>query len=673
MTLIPKADRLTFRHACAIGIISLLLCPATVDAAPETTTPSAPFTSADVFGLKGVTDVQISPDGRSIAYLGTDTDIMIDGRRTTIRIIDIASGRERLLAADASMPRWSPDGRSIAYAGRGESGSTQLIIADATGDARRVVADLPSSASAIVWSPDGQTMALVIFVATPTPVPSSPVEQPAGAKWAGAPRIITSVHYQRDGQTKVEPGRMQIFTVAVAGGAPAQRTSGDADIEGDPVWTADGAGLIIGARNGAELARSYQTARLFLVRAAGTAQTALSPAALGARAPAVAPDGSRIAFIGVAQDGRDYTPSGLYVMNVDGTGLCRLDGTFDRELDSPTWSADGRSIYVGYGDHGNGKVARFDLAGHRTVVASGIVGDYTVSRAGVVAFAGGRPDSPADVVLATRQGKQRRLTNRNAALLAGKSLGKIRPLAVRSSLDGQAVGTWLTLPPGFRAGRRYPTIMVIHGGPYGYDGPIWSTTDQLYAAAGYVVLHANYRGSTSYGFAFADRIARDFPGPAYTDLMSAIDAAVTAGVADPSRLFITGGSAGGLLTAWTVGSTDRFRAAMAEKPVINAVSKALTTDQYVGSAATFGAEAWEAPERYWTSSPLSRVAKVNTPTMLVVGEEDRRTPVSESQQFYNALTLRGIPTALVVVPGASHSTIGSKPSQLIADVDITLD
>lgn len=657
----------------AIAIFVMALLPAAGTAAPPGAGPLAVLTPADVFRLKRVGDVRISPDGRSVAYLASDTDIMIDGRRSSIRIIDVATGRERVLAEDASSPRWSPDGRSIAYLGRRPGGKFRLIVAEPARDARRTVAELPDVPSAIVWSPDGSTLAFTMFVAADVRARVVSVRQPQGAKWAPPPRVITTARYQSDEGGLLRPGRDRLFTVPISGGTPAQHTSGDVDVVGDPAWTADGAAIVIAERHRGEREIGDGAVRLYRVPLSGGAEKALSPAGLVALAQAVSPDGRSIAFSAFANDGRDYSPLGLYVMGIDGTGLHRLDGKLDRDVYEPSWSPDGRSIYVLSNDRGIDTVLRFGLDGKVALVASGTFDGYTVSCDGAIAYAMGRTDRPADVAVKEPGGPPRLLTARNDTVLATKTLATVRPLEVRSSLDRHAVGAWLTLPPGHREGQRHPMILSIHGGPYGYDSPIWSTTDQLYAAAGYAVLHANYRGSVSYGFAFADRIARDFPGPAYTDLISAVDAAVAGGFAEPARLFVTGGSAGGLLTAWIVGSTDRFRAAMAEKPVINSMSQALTTDQYGNAGVEFGSKPWDVSAKVWAASPLSLVGRVKTPTLIVVGEEDRRTPVSESLQFYNALIIRGIPSELVIMPGASHSTLGSKPSQLVSAIDLTLE
>ena len=197
----------------------------------------------------------------------------------------------------------------------------------------------------------------------------------------------------------------------------------------------------------------------------------------------------------------------------------------------------------------------------------------------------------------------RKLTDLNRQL-AGKRLGELRELSVTAP-DGGRVPSWILLPPGYQPGQRVPTILEIHGGPAAAYGPFFSTDYQLYAAAGYAVLFTNPRGSTSYGQAFTDGIERRYPGPDYDDLMAAVDGAVAAGLADPDNLFVTGGSGGGVLTAWIVGKTDRFRAAATQKPVINMVSQVLTADGVPYFARYwFGKMPWEDPQGYWKRSPL---------------------------------------------------------------------
>lgn len=238
-----------------------------------------------------------------------------------------------------------------------------------------------------------------------------------------------------------------------------------------------------------------------------------------------------------------------------------------------------------------------------------------------------------------------------------------------SSHDSMEIEGWVMKPPGFDPEKQYPVILEIHGGPHSAYGPNYSTEAQLFAAAGYVVFYTNPRGSTSYGEKFANEIDLAYPGYDYDDLISGVDALIDKGYVDSDQVFVTGGSGGGVLTAWIVGKTDRFRAAVVAKPVINWASFVLTADlNYFFATTWFDAAPWEDYESYWKRSPLSLVGNVSTPTMLLTGEEDYRTPMSETEQYYQALKHRGVDTLMVRIPGASHS-IYARPSNLIAKVN----
>jgi dipeptidyl aminopeptidase/acylaminoacyl peptidase len=369
-------------------------------------------------------------------------------------------------------------------------------------------------------------------------------------------------------------------------------------------------------------------------------------------------------------------------MNADGTGARTLTTGLDRDVGNPRWAADGRSIFVDYADRGTTKVARVSLDGRVETVAAGAVGSEldrpyqggssTVAKDGTVAYPAGDALHPADVAVA-KGGRSRLLTHLNADLFEGKTLAQVRPLPVTSKAGGLPIDAWMVTPPNYDPARKYPLILEIHGGPFAAYGPNWSTQDQLYAAAGYVVVYANPRGSTSYGEAFANRIHHNYPSQDYDDLMSVVDAAIATGSVDPANLFVTGGSGGGLLTAWIVGKTDRFRAAVSQKPVINWTSEVLTVDGYTFMAKYwFGKMPWEDPEQYWRRSPLSLVGNVKTPTAVMVGDEDHRTPPSEAEQFYDALQLRSVPTVMIRVPGASHGGLAERPSQLVGETDAIL-
>jgi acylaminoacyl-peptidase len=264
--------------------------------------------------------------------------------------------------------------------------------------------------------------------------------------------------------------------------------------------------------------------------------------------------------------------------------------------------------------------------------------------------------------------QSKQITRLNDDLFNHKELGDVEPIWFDSSHDGRKIQGWIVKPPGFDRQKKYPLILEIHGGPFANYGDRFAAELQLYAAAGYVVLYVNPRGSTSYGYDFAALIDHNYPSQDYDDLMSGVDEVIARGFVDPKQLYVTGGSGGGVLSSWIVGKTDRFRAAVVAKPVINWYSFVLTADHYNYFARYwFGKYPWEDPESYLKRSPLSLVGDVKTPTMLLTGEKDYRTPISESEQFYQALKLRKVDTALVRVPEASHG-IASRPSYLIAKV-----
>ncbi|HEV2815642.1 MAG TPA: S9 family peptidase [Allosphingosinicella sp.] len=650
----------------------LFLVPAFAGAVPPAG-PERNFTARDLFDLEAAADPQISPDGRWIAYTRRSGDIMTDRFRPSIWLIDTASGRQMPLAAGASQPRWSPDSSRLAYIAAADGGRAQLFVRwMGTGQAVAVTG-LPDSPSSIAWSPDGRQLAYAMFVPDEGTRLGTPLTRPEGAQWADPLQVITAVTYRADGQGYLRAGYDQLFLVSSEGGAPRQLSYGPYNNGGPLSWTPDGRTLLFSGNRSPNWEREGFNTEIYALDIASNRISALTGRNGPDNEPAVSPDGRLIAFTGYDDRERGYENAVLYVMNVDGSNVRALTASLDRSVARPVWAADSRSVYVEYDDRGETRVARVGLDGAVRTVAEGLAGadfdrpytggSFSVARDGAVALSGGSATRPPDVVL-VRGGARRQLTRLNAELLDNKRLGEVRHIAVTSSADQRPIDAWITLPPTYAAGQRVPLILEIHGGPYAAYGPHFSTDDQLYAAAGYAVLSVNPRGSTSYGEEFANLIHHAYPGRDYDDLMSAVDAAIAQGFADPDRLFVTGGSGGGVLTAWIVGKTNRFRAAATQKPVIDWSSFVLTADgPAFFSRYWFGRYPWEDPQGFWARSPLSLVGNVQTPTLVVVGSEDYRTPVSEAEQYYTALQLRGVPTALVKVPGASHGGIAARPSQ----------
>jgi dipeptidyl aminopeptidase/acylaminoacyl peptidase len=660
------------KKLCA-GLLAVTAFCAAPAAAP--TGPSRSFEARDLFSLEAASDPEISPDGSRIAYVRRSGDVMTDRMRPAIWIVDTRSGEQAPLVAGPgahSQPRWSPDGRRLAYISTGEGGGAQLFVRwMETGQSVRITG-LPTTPEDVAWSQDGRQIAYVMRVPGEELRLGSLPDKPEGAQWAPPLEVHSAVTYRTDEEGYLKPGFSHIFVVAADGGAPRQLSFGSVNDNGPLSWTPDGHTIVFSANRNADWERNPINSEVYALDVAGGTIAALTTRQGPDAQPAVSPDGRLIAFTGFDDKELGYQNALLYVMDRDGKNRRTLTGSLDRSVSNPLWAADGRSIYVDYDDHGVRKVARVGLDGTIRTVAENLAGPaidrpytgggFTVAKDGSVAASVGAWNRPPNVALA-RAGTTRLLTHLNADLLDNKALGPVRKIAV-TAFDKRPIDAWLTLPPSWREGQRVPLILEIHGGPFSAYGPWFSTDDQLYAAAGFAVLSTNPRGSTSYGEDFANQIHHAYPGHDYDDLMTAVDAAVAQGFADPNRLFVTGGSGGGVLTAWIVGKTDRFKAAAAQKPVIDWASFALTSDSPgFFSRYWFGKFPWEDPQGFWARSPLSLVGNVKTPTLVVVGSEDYRTPVSEAEQYYTALQIRGVPTALVKVPGASHGGIASRPSQ----------
>ena len=660
-----------FPLAIALALTSL---PAFAQA---TDGPVTTFTGSDLFKLEAARDPLISPDGRWIAYVRQSGDVMSDRNRPSIWLVDAASGRQRPLVTGPgtyTQPRWSPDGTRIAYSSTDEGGS-QLHVRWLDANAASRITNLPDAPESIAWSPDGRTIAYTMRVPGEGLKLGKAPHKPEGAQWAPPLEIYDRATYRTDEGGYVKPGYTRIFVVPADGGAPRQLTFGQFGDDGAPEWTPDGRTLLFSAIRKPDWQRDFNNSEIYALDVTSGAIRALTDRDGPDANPLPSPDGSRIAYLGYDDKRRTYEAAELYVMNRDGSGARSLSAALDREIDAMRWTADGRSLVVSYDDKGVKKLGRLGLDGNLRELASGLAGAgldrpytggaFSVARNGAIAFTGGDTTRPPDVY-ALKGGSTQRLTRLNDNWLAAKALAPVRKLAVTAP-DGKPIDAWLALPPGRIEGQRVPLILEIHGGPHAAYGPMFSTDVQLYAAGGYAVLYTNPRGSTSYGEDFAKTIDRAYPGEDYGDLMAAVDAAIAAGVADPNNLFVTGGSGGGVLTSWIVGKTDRFKAAATQKPVINWASEALTMDNTLfTSRYWFDAPPWVDPEPYWKRSPLSLVGNVKTPTLVVVGSNDFRTPVSEAEQYYAALQIAGVPTALVKVPEASHGGIAGRPSQSAA-------
>ncbi len=658
------------------SLVAVLAVLRSASGAPAADDPGR-FQLADIFQLQYASDPQISPDGQWVVYVRHRMDIRKDRRRSSLWMVRTDGTDHRAVttgAANNSSPRWSPDGKRLLYLSAMD-GVTKLSCHWMDGGQSAELATLTDPAG-LAWSPDGKSIALSQFV----PEKSKPFVElpgkPEGAEWAAPFQMIRDVTYRADGKGYRKEGHHHLFVLSADGGAPRQVTHGAFDHLGTSAWTADGRALIFSANRRPDAGYEPLDTEIYEVSLDGGAVKALTDRRGPDTHPVLSRDGKRIAYLGFDDRRQGYQVTRLYVMNRDGSDRKCLTAKFDRTVAEPAWDADGQGVFFQFDDEGVTKVGRVSLDG-TVVVRAGDVGGTTLDRPyasgsfsaaadGTVAFTQTRPEHPAEVAVRRPGTATRRLTSLSTDFLGHKALGKVEEIRYTSAHDGRPVQGWVVLPPGFDPGRKYPLILEIHGGPFANYGPRFAADMQLYAAAGYMVFYANPRGSTSYGEEFGNLIHHAYPGHDYDDLMSGVDAVLKRGCIDERNLFVTGGSGGGVLTAWIVGKTNRFRAAVVCKPVIDWTSFALTADMSPFFVRYwFPGPPWEHSEHYWKRSPLSLVGNVTTPTMLLTGEIDYRTPISESEQFYQALKLRRVDTALVRVPGAPHD-IATRPSHQMA-------
>ncbi len=668
----------------AISFLSsvLLFIVASVTVAEESSNNNSSktvFQLMDVFELEYASDPRISADAKSIVYVRNSMNINTDRKVSNLWMVS-ADGRTHRPLTDGpgnvSSPRWSPDGGRLVYAVT-RRGETQLFMRWMdTGQSARI-SNLPGRPADVVWSPDGSTLAFTMNVAVSAkPIAQMPAK-PKGASWAPPVKVIDTLVYRADGDGFLEHDYSQVFVIPADGGTPRQVTEGSYDHRG-PVWLPDGKHLIVWGNRKPDWEYDPLNTELYEVSLADGSVVALTDRSGPDRSPTVSPDGNWLAYLGFDDRLQGYQVTQLYLMNRESGDIRVLTKSLDRSVRQPVFSSDSRGIYFLYDDNGVTHVAYVDRAGKLQTLSDNVggttlgrpyaSGSFTVASNGPVAFTHTGPDHPADIVLRDRRGRVTRLTHLNDDLLKRKTLGAVEEIHFESSHDKRTMQAWLVTPPNFDPGNRYPLILEIHGGPFANYGPRFSAEVQLYAAAGYVVLYVNPRGSTSYGGEFGNLSHHNYPGEDYDDLISGVELVAARSYVDEDALFVTGGSGGGVLTSWIVGKTDRFRAAVVAKPVINWTSFVLTADLYnFFYKYWFPGFPWDHPDQYFARSPLSLVGNVTTPTMLLTGEADYRTPMSETEQYYQALKLRRVDTALVRVPGAGHG-IAKRPSNLIAKV-----
>ncbi len=647
------------------------------------------ITNDTYWDFRRVGEPQIGPDGKSVVYTLGWNDRMTDSGYSNLWLVGVDGKDPRPLTQGPvrdTSPRWSPDGKRLAYLSN-RSGKTQIHVRWMDTGQEAKITDLEQSPGNIAWSPDGASIA---YTARLPARPSWRVEmpeKPAGAKWQDPPIVVTRLRWQADGSGLIPPGYTHVFVVPSTGGAPRQISSGDFDhgggagggrSTGSPAWTPDGQWILVGCRRTPDADYALDGGEIYAFRVKDGEVRQLTNRKGPDSNPAPSPDGKKIAYTGYDFKHQSYTVSRLYIMDADGGNSRLLAASLDRDVSSPEWASDSSGVYFLSDHRGASQLhfARLDgsvraITSGRHRFSAGFFGDpFTISPKGQVAIVRTTPREPADVITfaADQPARTTRLTAVNDSLLADRKLGEVEEM-VYDSFDGRPIQGWIVKPPDFDSSKKYPLILAIHGGPHAMYGVDFNHEFQVYAGRGFVVLYTNPRGSTGYGEEFGNIIHTKYPGDDYKDLMAGVDAILKKGYIDPKRLAVTGGSGGGLLTAWVIGQTDRFAAAVSQYPVTNWITQAGAADNgYYHAAVWMKAMPWENPQQFLTRSPIFYAKNFKTPTMVITGERDLRTPIAQSEELYFALKAQKVDAVLVRIPDEPHG-IGVHPSHRIAKVE----
>ena len=617
------------------------------------------LTTETFLEMESISNPAISPDGTQILFSRGGVDKKRDRQMSHLWLVDVQSGRLRELTTGSfqvSSPVWSPDGKQIAFLSD-RDGSNQIHVMWLE---TREVAQLTHeehSPAGLRWSPDGTKLAFTMF--QPDTDPILPIKLPSfprGADLAPPAILIDRLSWRRDGRGNVPKGYTHIFVIdAQLGGTPRQITSGDYS-HSDPQWSPDGKTIFLSAIRKADAEYLRGDSEIYSVDLDSLEIRVLTDRKGPDRGARISPDGKWAAYIGHHSTHSYGNISNLYLMDSNGGNKRVLDPDPPNSPANLTWARDSSGVYYLMGEQGSSNLYFMSVGGTKRKMTEAVqyLSGLSVARNGRVASVRSTFREPGDLVTFDLDAPDsiKSLVDVNEDVLADVRLGEVEEMWVKSQ-DGLDVQGWLVRPADFDAGKKYPLLLYIHGGPVSMYSVRFNWAWQNFAANGYAVLYMNPRGSTGYGQSFVDGINYLYPGKDFDDLMAGVDGAIAKGFIDEDNLFVCGGSGGGILTAWIVGHTDRFRAAVSMRPVINWLSLAGNTDG-LGAYYHHRKMPWEDPMEYAVRSPLHYVGNVTTPTMVLTGEADLRTPMSQSEEYYRALKIQKKETLLVRIPGEYH-------------------
>jgi len=644
-------------------LLASLLCVTTATAMERRA-----LTADDINALHEVDDPQVSPDGDWVAYTVRTADLVKDKRITHIWMANW-DGRRTLQLTQSEhsehTPRWSPDGKYLSFlTARGDDEEPEQVwLLDRAGGEASPLTGFNGEVVDYAWSPDGQKLALIV-------ADEDPHRKKKGEEDKTPPSIVIDRYYFKEDKTGyLGNERQHLYVFDVASRKAEILTPGAYD-EGWPAWSPDGKQIAFFSKRGTDPDRSDQFGLYAIAAQPGASPRLLtnfqgdSGDSSSMAPPSWRPDGRELAFV-AAGDPKliYYSTHHLAVVSADGGAPRILTHLLDRNVMSPVWASNGRAIYFLVEDDGNQHLARIETGSNtidRIVDGRRETTAFDLGGKGRIAVLDGIVEAP-EAVYALEERRYRRLTHHNDEWLGSVKLGAMEEISFDSK-DGTRINGFIVKPPDYRPGRRYPTILWIHGGPVSQYANAFSMSWQIFAANGYVVLGANPRGSSGRGEKFATAIYADWGNKDTEDVLAAVDYAVKQGIADPDRLGVGGWSYGGILTNFVISKDTRFKSATSGASISNVLA-GYGTDMYVREYEAELGTPWKNLDVWLHNSyPFLHADRIKTPTLFQCGAADFNVPLLNSEQMYQALRSLGVETQLVIYPGQFHGL--TKPSYL---------
>jgi len=644
------------------------------------------FHVEDMQRLSRVGGLELSPDGKWVAFVVARSDVAKNRSVRNIWIVSANGGEPQQLTfaerGSNDSLRWSPDSRDLYFISNRADNKPQIFRLAISGGEAKQITNVPTGVAGFILSPDGKTIALTASVLPQCT--DMACNEKADKERADNPvkvRVITEMPFRRWDEW-VDGRRNHIFVMSAEGGATTDITPGDVD---SPIWTEEGSEEVAFSPDSKEICFSRfvenealtGNSDLFVMPATGGTPKAITTNKSTDSTPLYSPDGRYIAYKATLRPMQETDLARLFLYDRTTGERKNLTEAMDRSIDSFVWAADSKSLFITYEDHGQEPLARLEIDTLKvtSLVTSGTVSEMEASRDGSFVVYGKMDLShPVDIFRLNAAGpaNSTELTSMNADVLKDIDFGEASSFTF-PGWNGETVQAWKVLPPGFDASKKYPLLLLMHGGPENSWGNLfhyrWNT--QLFAAAGYVVIEPNFHGSSGFGLKFMDSIKGQWGGAPYEDTMKAVDTALTWPYVDTTRVAAAGASYGGYMANWVEGHTDRFRAIVSHDGLYDLTTMIYSSDFVGGTEQEFKGTPWKNQQALIAQAPATYAANFKTPMLIVHGGNDYRVPQSQGFAMFQVLQAEHVPSKLLFFEEENHWVL--KPADNILWYHTVLD